>query len=220
VRPSAVLFDLDGTLLDTLRDIADATNEALARLGFPPHPVERYRHLVGEGVVVLLERALPREARDRASVARGVEAFRESYGRRWDRATRPYPGVEALLEGLAVRAVPAAVLSNKPDDFVRKAVERFLGRFAFAAVEGVRADGRRKPDPSLALGIASGLGVLPGAVLLVGDTRIDVLTAVAAGMVPVGATWGFRDARELRESGAAHLVDRPEDVLALLDAPA
>jgi phosphoglycolate phosphatase len=213
----AVLFDLDGTLLDTLEDLADSANAALQGLGFAPHPTESYRSFIGDGVENLIRRALPPEGRTSATVARGVERMRGEYGRRWADRTRPYPGIPELLDGLTAHGIPMAVLSNKQDDFTRQCVAKLLPRWHFDAVQGATAGLPRKPDPSGALAVAARLGQGPAEVLYLGDTNTDMQTAVAAGMFPVGALWGFRTAEELSASGAAALARTPGDVLRFLD---
>ncbi len=213
----AVLFDLDGTLLDTLADLTDAMNEALSLLGLPTHPQEACRYFVGDGLRAYALRALPEDRRDdEPTVQRCCEAFLAAYARYWHVKTRPYPGIAEMLDGLADRGIPAAVLSNKPDEFTRMAVERLLGRWGWAAVRGVRDDGVKKPDPSGALAIAADLDIAPAEVLYVGDTNTDMRTANAAGMTAIGATWGFRTPEELREHGAVRLIDRPPQLLELL----
>jgi phosphoglycolate phosphatase len=212
----AVLFDLDGTLLDTLADLGESMNAALAELGCATHPLDAYRRFVGDGMQNLARRALPADRRDPATVASCVERMLGIYGERWDRETRPYPGIEALVAELERRGVPVAVLSNKPDDLTRAVVERYFGARRFAAVAGARADTQRKPDPAGALAIARALDCAPSTELYVGDTDTDMRTAVSAGMVPIGALWGFRDADELVASGARFLVGAPAEVLSLL----
>lgn len=210
---AAVLFDLDGTLLDTLEDIADASNRVLSRHGYPVHPISAYRYFVGEGARMLVRRTLPEEARGDAIVDRLYEGFREEYHRNWNAKTRPYDGVPDMLEGLIERGVKIAVLSNKPDDFTRKCVEELLAGFAFDAVLGEREDVPAKPDPRGALRIAADIGVAPERMVLVGDSSIDMKTAVAAGMFAVGALWGFRERRELEENGARLVLEHPRDLL-------
>ncbi len=212
----AVLFDLDGTLLDTLDDLADSANAALRRLGLPEHPVEPFKRFIGDGVEALARRAIPPERCDAETLARCAELVREEYGRRWDAKTRPYPGIPELLDALSARGLGMAVLSNKPHEFTRLCVERLLPRWRFAAVVGAGGSLPRKPDPTGAQHIAATLAVEPAEILYLGDTNTDMQTAVAAGMYPVGALWGFRTADELLESGARALVERPMDVLALV----
>jgi phosphoglycolate phosphatase len=217
-RFRAVLFDLDGTLLDTLADLGESMNAALAEIGAPGHRLDAYRRFVGDGVAKLAERALPEGRRDEATIGACVSAMGRIYGARWDRKTRPYPGIEETVEALRARGIAAAVLSNKPHDLTRAVVARFFPPDAFAAVEGARPDAARKPDPGAALAIAARLAVAPADVLYVGDTNTDMQTAVRAGMYAVGALWGFRDAAELAASGAQELISTPGEVLELLDA--
>jgi phosphoglycolate phosphatase len=212
----AVLFDLDGTLLDTLDDLADSGNLALSQLGFPAHPREAYRYLVGDGVESLVRRALPADRVDAATVSRCSELLRQAYGERWAQKTRPYPGIPELLDALIARGLPMAVLSNKPDHFTRLCVDRLLPRWSFAVVVGARPTLARKPDPAGARAVAAQLGFSPHEILYLGDTNTDMQTAVRAEMYPVGALWGFRTADELRASGARTLIRQPLELLELV----
>lgn len=216
MRYHAILFDLDGTLLNTLRDLADAANHALTAQGFPAHPVDAYRYFVGEGAQNLVTRALPEAARTEAAIQRALALFRDAYAQNWNAHTRPYPGVPELLAALRARRLPLAVLSNKPNDFTQQCVHALLPDGEFACVFGQREGRPRKPDPSGALEIAATLGVTPADVLYVGDSGIDMQAARAAGMFPVGALWGFRDKAELLANGAQALIARPEELLGLL----
>jgi phosphoglycolate phosphatase len=212
--PSAVAFDLDGTLVDSLADIAHACNHAFEVLGLPTHPLDAYRGFVGEGVGRLLEQALPPERMDLRGEAE--TAFRARYGEHLLDLTQPYPGVVDLLRALTERGVPLGVLSNKPHPMTARVVEALFGDLPWKAVEGVRPERPRKPNPAGAFDVAEALGVDPSQVLFVGDTKVDVGTARAAGMVPVGVLWGFRPRAELEAAGAAHLLDAPADLLPLL----
>jgi phosphoglycolate phosphatase len=209
----AVLFDLDGTLLDTLEDLADSTNAALAELGLPRHPLEAYKHFVGDGLENLVRRAIGCDRLDPILLARGMELTGREYANRWADATRPYAGIPELLDVLTQRRIPMAVLSNKPDEFTCLCVTRLLSGWHFAAIQGAAPGLPRKPDPHGALTIAAGLALAPGEVLYLGDTNTDMQTAVAAGMFPVGALWGFRTADELLATGASALVKSPAEVL-------
>ncbi len=213
---SAVLFDLDGTLLDTLEDLADSMNTVLARRGLPAHPVEAYKTFVGDGVLALARRTLPDEATDEETLHAVVAEMRSEYARRWAEKTRPYEGIVELLAELQQRGTRLAVLSNKPDDFTRLCVERFFEDIHFEVVRGVTDGTTPKPDPTGAKDICATIGVAPEQVLYLGDTNTDMQTATAAGMYAVGATWGFRTAEELLAHGAKTLVDHPAEVLALL----
>jgi len=218
MRFHAVLFDLDGTLLDTLEDLADSTNQALRRLGLAEHPLESYKYFIGDGVENLVRRALPPDRADADTMARCAALMREEYARRWADKTRPYPGVAELLDALSARGLPMAVLSNKPDEFARLCVARLLPRWRFQAVLGAGGSLPKKPDPAGALAIAARLGLAPAPILYLGDTNTDMQTAVSAGMFPAGALWGFRPASELLASGARALLERPPDLLPIVDA--
>lgn len=216
MKHQAVLFDLDGTLLDTLEDLADSMNAVLAAAGLPVHPTEAYKTFVGDGVAYLVRRALPRGTYGEEEIRRYVLAMRKEYTRRWADKTRPYPGIEDMLTALARRGLKLAVLSNKPDDFTRLCVERFLGNHRFDAVQGVRDDIAPKPDPAGAKRICETLRLPADAFLYLGDTNTDMETARAAGMFAVGATWGFRTEEELRRHGAQALIRHPMEILSLL----
>ncbi|MCX6908944.1 MAG: HAD family hydrolase [Verrucomicrobia bacterium] len=215
MKYKAVLFDLDGTLLDTLEDLADSMNASLARVGAPPHPVANYRYFVGDGVLTLCHRVLPADRRDEATIKAAAAAMRDEYGQRWAAKTRPYPGIPELLDALTARGVAMAVLSNKNNDFTKLCVEKLLGRWRFDAVQGLDETIHKKPDPSGALSVAQRLKLAPADFLYLGDTNTDMKTAVAAGMFPVGALWGFRTAEELTTHGAKVLIAQPMDLLAL-----
>ena len=213
-----VIFDLDGTLADSLRDIAEAANEVLEARGWPSFPLSVYRRAVGEGVHRLLERLaerLPEEVArlDGEDVERLVRDFRARYEARMLRHTRPFDGVEALLSALAEREVPVAVLSNKPHEATLRVVQALFPGYGFRVVLGRRPEVPRKPDPAGAFEAAGALGLPPDDVVFVGDTPVDVHTARAAGMVPVGVAWGFREPEELRSAGAAAILGHPGDLL-------
>lgn len=212
----AVIFDLDGTLLDTLDDLAESMNAVLAGRGLPVHPVWAYRYLVGDGMPTLVRRALPIGHRGPEEAALALEEMRVEYDRRWDAQTRLYDGVGDMLDELTHMGLPLAVLSNKPDDFTHLTVERLLARWSFAAVQGLRDDVPRKPDPAGALGMAAGGGWEPERCLYVGDSSTDMVTARRAGMVAAGVTWGFRDREELWASGAQAVVETPAQVMDLV----
>jgi phosphoglycolate phosphatase len=213
----AAIFDLDGTLLDTLADIADAMNAALETMGFPGHETSAYKYLTGDGVRALAERSLPEPARDEATVAACIRELRMEYADRWGRKTRPYPGIPELLSAIARRKVRMNILSNKLDEFTRRAAEDFLPGFEFDFVIGAKPDHPSKPDPSGALFIAGRLEIEPARFVYLGDTGVDMLTAAGAGMFPVGALWGFRDEEELTENGAKAIIRSPAELLEFFD---
>lgn len=226
----AALFDLDGTLLDSLTDIGTAMNHALALQGLPTHPLSRYRDFVGEGVMQLVRKAAAQGAGEDVNGDVNGDAgedmlgalladYRAYYDAHLTEHTRPYPGVREVLARLAEEGVRLGVLSNKADAFTRRLVAHFFPDVSFGAVYGERAGVPRKPDPTGALGLAAELGVAPAACAFVGDTPIDMGTARAAGMYAVGVCWGFRGAEELRAHGAEALATTAEELLAALRAP-
>lgn len=212
-----VLFDLDGTLVDSLTDLADSMNRVLTRQGLPTHPVQAYRYYVGEGIVTLVQRALPAEARQEDLVQDCARKMRQEYALHWADTTSPYPGIAELLDALAGRGVEMAILSNKPDELTRQVVEALLPEWHFAAVAGARETIPRKPDPAGALRIANLLRREPPDFLYLGDTSTDMQTARAARMFAIGALWGFRTADELKEHGAQALLSVPMELCPLLE---
>ena len=213
----AVVFDLDGTLLDTLEDIGGAANRVLVEHGFPPHLLGSYREYIGEGVVRLVQRILPDKTHDEAIVQACVEAYKKEYARSWNVHTAPYPGVPELLDGLAARGLKLAVLSNKPDLFTQQCVREFLANWNFGVILGASDAFPRKPNPASALETARQMQVTPAECLYVGDSGVDMQTALAAGMYAVGVLWGFRGKTELQRDGAQVLIARPVELLAWFD---
>ncbi len=211
----AVLFDLDGTLADTLADLANATNSALEQLGCPPHPVDAYRKMVGDGVRQLCARALPKDKQ--GLVEEALILVRKQYEEHCFDLTRLYDGIPALVIELHHRGLKLAVLSNKPDDFTNRMIEHYFTPLPFEIVRGQRPGVPLKPDPAAALQIAEELGVPPQNWLYLGDTNTDMRTAKAAGMQPVGVMWGFRKRKELVEAGAEFLIAKPNELLSILD---
>ena len=210
---NAVIFDLDGTLLDTLDDLADSGNHTLAEFGCPTYPVALFKEFVGEGVRVLIEKMLPADRRDEATIEEVGAVYRNEYGQRWNAKTRPYDGVEAMLDALTVDGVKMGVLSNKPDVFTQKCVAGLLDRWTFDPVFGHGNGIPRKPDPAGAVRIADGWGLAPEQIVYVGDTGTDMETGKAAGMWTVGVLWGFRGEDELRTAGADVIIDHPRQLL-------
>ncbi|MDR1886223.1 MAG: HAD family hydrolase [Synergistaceae bacterium] len=212
----AVVFDLDGTLLDTLGDLAGSGNYALSRLGCPPHDVEAYKYFVGNGADVMMRRILPEDRRTPEEIARIKAIFIEHYGAHSLDMTRPYDGVSGLLRALRDRGVRSAVVSNKPDDVTKQVIAHFFGGDAFDEVAGGRAGFPLKPDPGLTVHVLKVLGVRPSDALFVGDSMMDMQTAKGAGCTAVGVTWGFRPRDELLKNGADHIIDAPAELLKLI----
>lgn len=213
----AVVFDLDGTLLDSLADIAHAANWVLALHGFATHDVPAYRYYVGDGVRHLLRRTLPPAVHDdRQLFEQLIAEFVDRYQEAWNIESRLYDGVPELLDQLVARHVTLAVLSNKPHSATCRCVQHYLAQYPFAAVLGQNESRPPKPDLTGVREILSTLEVPPLTCLYLGDTAVDMQTAQGAGMVAVGATWGFRERDELAQAGAKYLVDHPLEVLKLL----
>ncbi len=215
ISPAAVIFDLDGTLLDTLDDLADSANEALAACGLPPHPVDAYRTFVGEGMEVLISRIVPPSQRMAPLASEVLQTYKAVYSRRWKDKSRPYPGIVDMLMALNAKGVPLSVLSNKPQASTEICMAHFLGGLGFEIILGQRDHVPRKPDPAGALEIAQRLGLDPSRILFIGDTATDMDTATSAGMIPVGVLWGFREEEELRAHGARYIVSDPAEIPAL-----
>lgn len=214
---SAVIFDLDGTLLDSLADIANSANEVLASCGFPTHSHDAFRRFVGDGVSMLFTRALPVAAQQIETIARCVELHRVAYSRRWNDQSRPYPGVFELLSMLNARGVRLAVLSNKPQPFTEKCVGEFFPETRFEIVLGQREGVPRKPDPAGAVEILQRLNLPAAKVAFLGDSDVDMQTAIAAHVHPIGALWGFRSQAELTAAGAAQIIHHPLELLMILE---
>lgn len=210
----AVIFDLDGTIAHTLPDIAAAVNLGLASFALPEYPIEEIRMMIGEGMPTLCKRALVSHPDIPLSemVGRVMSYYRQH---RLDQ-TAPFEGVPELLDELTARKAPIAVLTNKPQEHTDAIMAAFFARWPFVAIEGYREESRRKPDPRTAMDIIQRIGVSPEQVLMVGDSRTDVLTAFNAGMVPVGVSWGYRPVEEIQAAGAKHIINRPGELLALL----
>lgn len=216
----AVIFDLDGTLLDTLRDLADSGNAVLEARGFPAHPVDAYRTFVGSGMANLARDIFPDEHRPstREEIDGVLEEYRSAYARNWRNTTTPYPGIPELLDSLAAADIPIGVLSNKAHDFTVRCIDAFLPSWTWSVVLGAREGVPRKPDPAGAREAAETLGVDPRECCFIGDSDVDMRTAVNAGMRAVGVAWGFRSVAELREAGAEEILEAPRDLLELIEA--
>lgn len=213
----AVLFDLDGTLLDTLDDLADSGNAVLLAHGFEPHSVEAYRGFIGDGMSKLVERIFPPGAMtDSKVLADRLQEYKQAYQERWRNKTRVYEGISDLLDHLAAKEVKTGVLTNKAHAFALKCVEEYLGNRCWDVVLGQRDGVPRKPDAAGANDALREMGVPSGEALFVGDSSVDMQTAVNAGIRAVGVSWGFRDREELIASGASVVIDAPEELLGLL----
>jgi len=201
----AVIFDLDGTLLDSLEDIAAAANSVLSALGRATYPVAEYKELVGDGLGMLFERALPDCVSSPELKADCMLRFEEAYSECWNNRSKPYEGIRELLEQLNGHSVSLSVLSNKADAFTKRCVEYFFESIRFANVLGQTERFPRKPDPASVQWMVSQLGVDVDRIAYVGDTNTDMKTALGGGLYAIGVTWGFRPERELLSAGAMHI---------------
>lgn len=212
----AIIFDLDGTLLDTLEDIMDSVNSVLESLGFPLHTIKEYRYFIGDGIEELVKRALPDEEREGSNFKQYLSLVKNEYRKRWYNKTKPYEGIIDMLHFLNKMALKMSIFSNKPHDFTELAVKRYFPEIKFDCVLGAKNGNPRKPDPWGALFIAEKSGYKPEEFIYLGDTKTDILTAKKAGMISAGAIWGFRGKKELKEAGADYLVETPSNFSELI----
>ena len=210
----AVIFDLDGTLVDTLDDLTDANNYALKQLGFPGHAPQEYRMLIGAGSRELARKALPPDRADLTDTL--LEMILDRYKDHCLDKTLPYPGIRELLSELSRRNIRLAVLSNKPDYLTKHIAIDIFGSDCFEIVRGHLDGTPTKPDPTSVLGILEEMELSRADVLYVGDSGTDMATATAAQLASVGVSWGFRDRQELQDTGAGHIIDRADELLDLL----
>jgi len=208
-RFDGVLFDMDGTLLDTVADIAAAMNSVLVAEGLPELPTPHCCRLLGDGTAGLVTKALAWAGAAPRPMTDLIVRYRQRYACCWHDHSAPYPGIRELLHRLAAARVSLAVLSNKADDFAREMAGALLPDGGFAVVRGELPGVPRKPDPTSALELAGLLGISPARLAFVGDSGVDVLTGRAAGMTPLGVLWGYREREELEAAGAEALFATP-----------
>ena len=209
----AVLFDLDGTLVNSLFDLGASTNYALEKMGFSTHETEKYKIFVGDGMAKLIERALPEDKRDRETINTTLQIFMEHYRAHYVDKTVPYDGISELLD--ALKGYKKAVISNKADEMVIPLTKKLLGE-RFDIVCGKREGYPTKPDPTLTLEIIKELGVEPKECIFVGDSGMDMAVAKNSGCVAVGVLWGFRGKEELKANGADYIVSNALEILHIL----
>ncbi len=209
------IFDLDGTLIDSIEDIADSMNAVLREGGFPEHDLKSYKIFVGNGIKTLVRRALPKDSPE-VVVESCYTAMMTRYEKYCDVKSVPYKGIPELLGELHDRGLKMAVLSNKADRITKRVIGTLLSKIPFVSVEGLKDEATKKPNPSNAFIICSRMGVRPEEILYLGDTGIDMETARRAGFFAVGVLWGFRGKDELISNGAEVLIGSPDEVLELL----
>jgi phosphoglycolate phosphatase len=213
MRYRGVIFDLDGTLADTLADIASSMNRVLLKNGYPAHSVPDYKYMIGRGLENLVTSSLPAENRSPSVIHSCLDALLEDYRRNCLVNTRLYEGIEDLLARLQKEGVKMGVFSNKADELTRTIVHSLLPRIKFEMILGARPDQPGKPDPAGAIRISQKMGIKPENIVFIGDSDVDMIMAVKAGMLAVGALWGFRTGRELRDNGASMLLKNPGQLL-------
>lgn len=216
MRYTAILFDLDGTLLNTLDDLANSMNFVLKQHGFTEYPVEKYKYFVGNGMEKLVRRVLPTAHQDEETVTILLAEFLKKYNECWHDKTKPYPGIVEMLDNLKSLGIKMSVLSNKADQFTRIIIEYFFGVDRFDFVVGAKDNVPKKPDPTAALEIIRDSNISPSSFLYLGDSGVDMQTANAAGLYALGATWGFRTEDELNTNGAKKLIHNPMEIIELI----
>jgi len=214
----AVIFDLDGTILDTLGDLMGAVNGMLRHFGYPEHPDPAFHKLaIGTGMRNYVRKSLPPEvAADEEKLDLCLTKMRELYAAHTNDLTKPYPGIIKMLDALTEEGIIINVLSNKPNIPTNELVEAWFSQQPFRYVFGEREGVPRKPEPQAPLEIAEALGFLPSEMAFIGDSGVDMQTGKNAGMLPIGVLWGFRSREELSENGAAYLAETPEDILKVI----
>ena len=213
----AVIFDLDGTLTDTLESMAVAGNNTLESVGLEPRPIEEYKYFAGDGADVLVERFLKAAGDEKLEkYEEAYKNYKEEFALDCTYNVKVYDGILDMLEKLKEKKVKVAVLSNKPHQRVIQVVYKFFGEGMFNIVQGQMEGFAKKPDPEAAISIAKRLGVNPDEVLYVGDTDVDMQTGINASMNTVGVLWGFREEKELRENGAHNIISEPKQILDLI----
>lgn len=208
-----VIFDLDGTLLNTIDDLGNATNYALRKFGYSEHPLSAYNYMVGNGVSRLVERAAPDASHEQ--IGELLVYFREYYDEHCMDLTKPYPGIRELLSTLTSNGIKVAVASNKYQAAVDKIIAHYFPDIEFAAIRGEQAGFPKKPDPSVIFAVLSASPTPKSATMMVGDSAVDMETARRACIESVGVTWGFRPVSELRSAYADHIVSDTSDILSI-----
>lgn len=213
----AIIFDLDGTLIDSLDDIANACNFSLNKLGYPTHNNNSYKDFIGDGILKLIERALPIDNANEEEVNKLHKVYVEYYSNHMFDRTKIYDGITDLLEFLNKKGYSLAIVSNKPDSLTKKTVQKFFREELFNIVTGKKDEYEPKPNPDLTNEVIKDLGINPDECAFVGDSSMDILTAINANVLPIGVSWGFRSKEELIQNGAKYIVDTPSEIIEILD---
>lgn len=215
MRYKTAIFDLDGTLVDSLADLADATNYALKILGQPCWSLQEYKLKIGNSTNLLISRAL---APDKQHLFDQVlEKMSKKYAQICLNKTRPYNGIPEVIDKLRNKRVKLAVLTNKNQDMAEKVVSHFFSKGQFATVVGTTTGNPIKPDPAQTLQLIDKFNLKTQDAVFIGDSEVDMQTAKACGIFAAGVSWGFRSAKELIENGADIVLDKPDDIIGLFD---
>lgn len=208
----SVIFDLDGTLINSLNDIAHSMNKVLKQNNYPCHDIEKYNYFVGDGALVLVKNAMPQNASEN-EIENILKCFIEVYDQNTHENTKPYEGIYEMLKELEIRNIKKAILSNKPHKFTLKYVEKLFNNFDFLEVHGQKTHIPKKPNPTMAIEIATKLNTSYEDMIFIGDTSTDIKTAKNAKMQSIGVAWGFRPVEELKEAGADFIAYEPMDIV-------
>lgn len=207
MKNKLVIFDLDGTLLDSLKDIALSANKVLEEFGYEPYEIDEYRKFVGDGARALVKSALP-DTLEENEIDKALEIFKSNYSNKIHGNTKPYDGIYTMLDTLSSDC-DFALLSNKPHKFTLEYMEKFFKEYEFKQIHGQKEEVPRKPDPAGAFNILKSLDKEYEKVFYVGDTATDMKTAVAAKLIPIGILWGYQDEENLSLHGAEYIVKTP-----------
>ncbi len=212
----AVVFDLDGTLVDSAADLGNAVNRVLETHGFPVHGIPRYQDFIGNGAEMMVKRALPEKNRGEVILKECLSEFMNDYHKNFNVDTVLYDGVPELLDHLSDKSIILTLLTNKPEDITFKLNESLLSKWDFRVVMGSSEGIPKKPDPTGARLLLEKIGIPGSQTVYFGDSGIDMKTAISAGMVPVGVLWGFREKEELENDGAKYIIEKPLDILEII----
>lgn len=215
MKKKAIIFDLDGTLIDSIKDIALCANQVLEELGYKTHKLDDYRKFVGDGALMLITNSLPKNT-DNETIAKALELFKKIYGDTIHENTKPYSGIYEMLKALKNSEYKLTVLSNKPHPFTIEFIDYFFGNFPFVEIHGQKENIPKKPHPKGALNIIDALKLSKEEIIFIGDTPTDIKTAQNAGVLCIGVAWGYRGAQELIDAKANFVVKTPYELTELL----
>jgi len=217
MKVKAVLFDLDGTLVNSLCDLADSVNFALTEYGFPTHETEKFKYFIGDGMAKLIERVLPEDKRDDETLNEVLDTFMDRYRSHFADKTVAYGGIAELVRALNKQGFKLAIISNKAQEMAVEVVDKVLSGLEFDIVCGKREGYPTKPDPTLTLEIIEELGLKSEECVFIGDSGMDMAVAKNAKVKSIGVLWGFREEKELRKNGADYIVSSPDEILGVIN---